>query len=129
MIDNKIDNIINITDPKPILKQIKSSLTTNPFIPNEQKIIELEEVEYSSNKIIEDQMIKNKKIHIFNQSLTDINKNISKSVIGFFDDLFLKQKNTPIHIHLQTILKKDERYTYIGILFIVIAIYIMFVTN
>jgi hypothetical protein len=118
--------IINIQNPTPILKQDKSAITTNPFIPNEQKIQELEILDRDANKIIEESYQKNA---FGNLSLTSINQNMSKSIIGFLDDLFVKPKEEKWIDYLPKILQKDKRYTYFGILFIIISFYMMIVRS
>lgn len=121
------NQISNIQNPIPILQQERSSIITNPFIPNEQKTLELETLDKEANKIMEDAWIKNKSNSIINLSLTDINRNISSSFIGLMDDLFKKPKDIPWKEYIVEIFNKDQRYTYIGILFILIAIYISFI--
>jgi len=114
-------------NPVPILQQEKSNITTNPFIPNEQKIKELEIIDKEANKIIEDAYNKNKTTSISNLSIKDIIINISDSVIGILDDLFVKPDNINWPNYISSILQKNQRYTYIGILFLIIAFYILLV--
>lgn len=121
------NQIINIQNPVPILQQERSSITTNPFIPNEQKTLELETLDKEANKIIEEAWVKSKSNSIKNLSLNDINQNVSSSFIGLIDDLFTKPKETPWKEYIVEIFNKDQRFTYIGILFILIAVYISFI--
>lgn len=114
-------------NPVPILQQEKSNITTNPFIPNEQKIKELEIIDKEANKIIEDAYNKNKTSSISNLSIKDIITNISDSVIGLLDDLFAKPENINWKDYLSSILQKNQRYTYLGILFLIIAFYMLLV--
>jgi len=118
-----------VSDSIPILQQEKSSITTNAFIPDNQKQLELSVVQREANDIILKQYNQNISSSIQNLSLSDINRNISKSCIGLLDDSF----NKPDHItwidYIQIIIKKDQRYTYIGFLFIFIAFYILLVSN
>jgi hypothetical protein len=114
-------------NPVPILQQEKSNITTNPFIPNEQKIKELEIIDKEANKIIEDAYNKNKTSSISNLSIKDIITNISDSVIGLLDDLFSKPENINWKDYLSSILQKNQRYTYLGILFLIIAFYMLLV--
>jgi hypothetical protein len=114
-------------NPVPILQQEKSNITTNPFIPNEQKIKELEIIDKKANKIIEDAYNKNKTTSISNLSIKDIIINISDSVIGILDDLFVKPENINWPNYISSILQKNQRYTYIGILFLIIAFYMLLV--
>jgi hypothetical protein len=110
----------NIVNPQPILQQDKSSMvTSNPLIPNEQKEREIIVTDSNSN------INTSNKTTVKNMSIQDINKKIGSSVIGFFDDLFLKPENVPWKEYLPTILQKDERYTYIGILCILIGFYLL----
>jgi len=120
-----VNEIVNITNPTPILQQERSQITTNPFIPNEQRTMELEQIDKAANLIIEEQYNKNKTSSIFNLSLRDINTNISSSFIGFFNDLFLKPADMPWRIYVPMILERDQRYTYIGVLCIFIAVYML----
>ena len=114
-------------NPVPILQQQKSNITTNPFIPNEQKIKELEIIDKKANKIIEDAYNTNKTTSISNLSIKDIIINISDSVIGLLDDLFVKPENIDWPNYISSILQKNQRYTYIGILFLIIAFYMLLV--
>jgi hypothetical protein len=120
-----VNQIANISNAIPILQQERSNITTNPFIPNEQRTMELEQIDKAANLIIEEQYNKNKTSSIFNLSLRDINTNISSSFIGFFNDLFLKPADMPWRIYVPMILERDQRYTYIGVLCIFIAVYML----
>jgi hypothetical protein len=122
------NQIINIQNPVPILQQERSSITTNPFIPNEQKEMELRMMDVEANKIIEEAYKKNKTTSISYLSIQDINKNISSSTIGVLDDLFKKPPHVPWSDYLLNIIQKDQRYTYIGVLLILIAIYMLIVS-
>jgi hypothetical protein len=119
--------IINLQNPQPILQQDRSNIVTNPFIPNVQKERELETINKEASDIIEKEYNKNKTSSILNQPIKDINKNIAGSVIGILDDLFNKPDDTDWTSYIQTILQKDQRYAYIGILFILIAVYSLIV--
>lgn len=120
-----VNQIANISNTVPILQQERSSITTNPFIPNEQKTIELQQIQKESNIIIEEQYNKNKTTSIFNLPIRTINDNISSSFIGFFNDLFVKPADMPWRIYIPMILERDQRYTYLGVLCIFIAIYML----
>jgi hypothetical protein len=122
-----LNQIANISNAVPILKQERSQITTNPFIPNSQKIKELEELDKDAAEIIETEYNKNKTTSIYNLSIKEINKNVSSSVIGLLDDLFKKPKDIPWRLYIQMIIQKDQRYTYIGVLFIIVAIYMLLV--
>jgi hypothetical protein len=122
-----VNQIANISNVRPILQQERSKITTNPFIPNEQKTIELQELDKQANDIIEEQYNKNQTTSISNLSIREITKNISSSSIGFFNDLFIKPSDTPWTEYLLKIFTKDQRHTYIGVLFILIALYMLIV--
>lgn len=122
-----LNQIANISNAIPILQQERSEITTNPFIPNTQKIRELEELDRDANQIIEAEYNKNKTTSVVNLSIREINKNVSSSVIALLDDLFKKPNDIPWRIYLPIIIQKDQRYTYIGILFIIVAIYMLMV--
>lgn len=87
-----------LTNPQPILQQTKSNITTNPFIIEQEKAI--------------------------NPTFTDINTGVSKSFIGFMDDLFNKPDNISWPNYLKIILAKDQRYTYLTVLLFFSVLYI-----
>jgi len=119
-------NIINIQNPEPILLQERSKITTNPFIPNEQREIELSMLDKRSNDIL---IKKNQQSKFTNLSIQQINANISKSVIELMDDLFMKPESESWIDYIKEIMQKDDRYSYIGILLILIAVYMIIVYN
>jgi hypothetical protein len=119
------NQIVNITNPIPILQQERSQITTNPFIPNEQQTFELEQLDTKANQIIEETYNKNKTNSIANLNLRDISKNISSSFIGILDDLFNKPEDIKWIDYIFFIFQKDQRYAYIGIVLIIIAYYMM----
>jgi hypothetical protein len=118
-----------IKNPEPILLQQKSKLTTNAFIPDAQKENELQDLQNNANKIMLEYYNKNTTSSIQNLSLSEINKNMANSVIGLMDDLLNKPNNVGWLSHIEICLKKDNRYTYIGIIFVIIAVYIILTTN
>lgn len=120
-----VNKIVNITNPIPILQQERSQITTNPFIPNEQQTLELQELDKRANEIIEESYNKNKTNSIANLNLRDISKNISSSFTGIFDDLFNKPEDTKWVDYLFLIFQKDQRYAYIGVVLLMIAFYMM----
>jgi hypothetical protein len=125
--DNNNDTNTNtntIQNPVNILQQERSKITTNPFIPNEQKIMELGIIDHESNEIIKKAYEKN---NIYNFSIKQINENISNSTIGFLDDLFIKPENNNWIEYLQIILLKEERYVYLGFLLIMFVIFMMLI--
>jgi hypothetical protein len=120
-----INNPINVSNPINILEQAKSKIITSPFIPNEQRMLELSTLDTEANLIIQKEYNKNKTSSISFLTLDDINKNMSSSVTGFLDDMFAKPEREQWTEYTSKILKKDQRYTYIGILLIIIAIMMM----
>lgn len=124
-----IKNTEVIKNPDPILLQQKSKITTNAFIPDKQKENELQDLQNNANKIMLEYYNKNTTSSIQNLNLSEINKNIANSVIGLMDDLLNKPNNTTWLSHIELSLKKDNRYTYIGIVFVIIAIYLILTTN
>jgi hypothetical protein len=127
MTSKNVDPIINISNPVSILQQQSSQIITNPFIPNDQKIKELEQLDKEASDIIEQEYNKNKTTSIANLSIKEINKNISLSCIGLLDDLFVKPNDISWSIYIPMIIQKDQRYAYIGVLFIIIAIFILLI--
>ena len=118
------NTIANIQNPVNILQQERSKITTNPFIPNEQKMMEFQTIDRESNEIIKKAYEKN---NIYNFSIKQINENISKSTIGFLDDLFIKPENNNWIEYIQIILLKEERYVYLGFLLIMFVVLVMFI--
>lgn len=97
--------IVPITNPIPILQQESSDITTNTLIPKETTIeIDLPTI---NNPI---------KIFYFTK--------ISSSLIDFFNDLFIKPDDIDWFTYLQKTTLKNDRYFYIGIFCIAIAIII-----
>ena len=115
--------------PSSIVSHQKSNIVTNAFIRDEQKQMEINSLENEVNDIIIKNYNDNITSSISNLSLSEINANISKSCIGILDDIFDKPKSTTWGEYIQIILKKDQRYTYIGFLLIFIAFYILLVSN
>ena len=103
--------IANISNPIPILQQESSEITTNTLIP---KISSIEVTVPPVNN-------QQGGISIF----TNINQKISSSFTGFLNDLFIKPNDISWINYLQIIIKKDQRYFYIGIFFIIISILIL----
>ena len=91
-------------NPKPILQQTKSDITTNPFI--------IETIDTES---------------ITNERHETISTSMSMSFIGLLDDLCNKPDNYNWYDYLRIIIVKDNRYTFIAILFFIIALYILLI--
>jgi hypothetical protein len=97
--------IVPISNPIPILQQESSNITTNTLIPKNTSIeIDLPQ---SNNPI---------KIEYFTK--------VSSSFIDFFNDLFIKPDDIDWITYLQKITLKNDRYYYIGIFCIAMAIII-----
>lgn len=91
-----------LSNPKPILQQTKSIITTNPFIiPTESKPDTI--------------------------TFKDINKGVSETFIGIFDDLFNKPTDANWDDYLKMIIAKDDRFKYLIVLLFFIALYILLI--
>lgn len=117
-------NIVNIQNPLPILQQPKSSIITNPLIPNEQKEIEYVTTDINENIKLNKEYEEKKQDGIKYQSFSTIHSKISESVLGVLTDLFDKPEDETIFMHIINIFTKDQRYAYIGLLMIIISIII-----
>ena len=115
-------------DTTPILQQQPSKITTNSFIPQDQKVKELQLIDEQANKLVEESYSQNKTSSIKFQSLDQINKNISASVIGIIDDFFQKPSDVYWNTYVIYIFQKEQRYAYIGILFLFISL-ILYIFN
>ena len=124
-----MSDIANLQNPFPILQQPRSNITTNPFIPNEQKQYELEVLEKNANEIVEKAYMQNKTSSISNLSVKTVIHNTANSFVGVLNDLFEKPKEVNFINHVLNILQKEQRYAYIGLIFIIIALYMEYVKN
>ena len=120
---NQVYTEIVNSNNKGILNQSKSKITTNSFIPKEQKEQELSEINIEANKIIEDSYNQRKTRSITNMSFEEVSKNISLSVTGIIDDSFNS------NMSFIEIIEKEQRYAFIGVLIIILCILYLFVTN
>lgn len=93
-----------LANPKPILQQTKSEITTNPFIK-----------ETGSDE------------PLTNPSFNKINENVSVTFIGILDDLFNKPDDESWNTYLPKILYKENRMNYIAVLVFFIALYILLI--
>lgn len=116
--------VANVMNPFPILQQPSSMITTNPFIPNKQKEMELEVIQQEANNIISQQYSEHITSSIKNLKLNQILDNISSSCIGLMDDLFAKPDEVEWRYYIIEITSRDQRYAYIGILFVFMALII-----
>ena len=99
--------IVNLHNPVPILQQKPNSITTNTLIPKNFQPISNHESQIQ-NKIIKD----------------SINTKISSDIIEFFNEFYTKPDDEPWSKYIIKISSKKNRFVYIGIFFISIAIYI-----
>lgn len=106
-----MNNIINIRNPTNILQQPKSAIITNPLIPNTHSNID---IEYINN-------------HKEKSAIQQLHSNIASSCIGLLDDLLQKPSSTTWNEYIIVVLKKDDRYNYIGILILVVAFFILLI--
>jgi hypothetical protein len=113
-----------VTNPQNILKSGKSNITTNPFIPKDQKDKEMidlnNEIEYMISKNINSKSL-------MNLSIRELNSNIANSVINVMDDMFNKPQDINWISYTIYIIQKEDRYTYLGLLFLFISIYMYLV--
>mgnify|MGYP006889568261 CR=1 FL=1 len=110
-----------------ILKQMRSDILTNGFIPKEQQEKEIKELTVVANDIVQE-AYKDHHKSIKNQTLEEIMTGVSDACIGLSRDLFLKPDNTTWLEYLSVILTKDSRYTYLGVMLIFIVLYIYIVS-
>jgi hypothetical protein len=113
---SNINMIVNLHNPVPILQQKPSSITTNTLIPKNFQQTN-DEVSIIINKNTEKDNGKS------------INQKISSDIIEFFNDFYEKPDNEKWLEYLIKISTKNNRLKYIGILFILIAIFIFFNKN
>lgn len=117
--------VVNVINPTPILQQNKSSIVTNPFIPNEQREFELSLLDEEANEIIEKQYENTQLSSIKNQSIQQIFRNIANSVTDILDDVFKpREESVSLSEHLLNTFTKNQRYAYIGVLLIILAVII-----
>lgn len=114
--------VVNITNPVPILQQNKSSIITNPFIPNEQKEFEIELLNKEASEILEKEYQEKQRDSIKNQTIEGIFKKMINSILGVLDDIFKKPEDINFFHHLLNILSKENRYAYIGVFLILMVI-------
>ena len=105
-----------IQNPINILQQEKSSITTNPFV--QPKLYTVQENLQDTPK----DTPKDKPPTFY-----DINKKLSTAIMGLIDDLFEKPDDIPWLKYIQMILDKDERYTYLTVLFIFTTLFIILI--
>ena len=134
--------IVNIHNPIPILQQKPSSITTNTLIPVNfqpqlQETQESQESQIQKSQIQksqESQIQKSQESQIQETQETqeyqvNINQQISSDFIEFFNNMFEKPNDTPWPKYIIDIISKKKRYTYIGLFFILIAIYMLIIRN
>lgn len=117
------DIVANIFNPVPVLQQYKSStLTTNPFIPNELKELEIETIQKEANNILQEE---SNKSTLQYTNLNEIGKKMSTSWIGLLDDFFVKPQDVSWTVYFPYIVSKNQRYAYIGLILVIIAVVII----
>lgn len=114
-----------ITNPIPVLQQNSSTIFPNPFVPVQQQQKEMEQIQAQANVIVEQAYASARTSSIRNLSLQQIARNIANSVVGFVDDMFKKPPTVPWPAHIQRMLEKEQRYAYIGIIFVAVAFYLL----
>lgn len=107
-----------IQNPINILQQEKSSITTNPFVQPRTYIIQ--DTSKDTPKDLKETPPKPPTFY-------DINQKLSTSIMGLIDDLFEKPDDIPWLKYIQMILDKDERYTYLTVLFIFTTLFIILI--
>lgn len=108
-----------IQNPINILQQEKSSITTNPFVQPRLYTVQ-ETLQETTKDTPKDTPPKPPTFY-------DINKKLSNSIMGLIDDLFEKPDDIPWLKYIQMILDKDERYTYLTVLFIFTTLFIILI--
>ena len=122
--DKNNNFIINITTPIPILQQNTSSINTNPFLINNNKINIIKSDIQTENYIENENKKETKEIYMTNLDIEYFFKDFATNIIDFLNDLVDKPNDESWISYLVYILNKNNRYTYIGILFIIIALMI-----
>lgn len=107
--DNRYLTLDKLTSPTPILQQSKSTIVTNPFITEDQKQKELADLQRQANAIFD------------NHSFV-LPKKMSSSFINVLDDILNKPQAVNWGQYLFQIITKDNRFFYLGILFLIIGI-------
>ncbi len=117
-----------LSNPTNILSQERSYITTNPFIPNEQKEKELSVLQDKAQSVVDDAWNSNNKSSIRNLTLDNILKNMAMAPINLFTDLFNKSENISWLDYIPLIIQRDQRYAYIGLLIIFITLFYILIT-
>ncbi|NBU33756.1 hypothetical protein EB118_02030 [bacterium] len=94
-------------ETRNILQQPKSYVISNVFLKGSQSQASSENGESKGP------------VHIFFKSFSD-------AILGFLGDLLNPQDGRNLVDHLSHIVQKDNRYFYIGILFVFIALFFVF---
>lgn len=103
--------IVNLHNPVPILQQKPSSITTNTLIPKNFQQIDQESLNF--------------KVQNTNNT-NSINQKISSDIIEFFNEFYTKPDDENWSNYIVKISSKKNRFIYVGIFFISIAIYIFY---
>jgi hypothetical protein len=131
---SNINMIVNIHNPIPILQQKPSSITTNTLIPVNfqpqlQETQESQESQIQKSQIQKSQESQIQETQESQEYQVNINQQISSDFIEFFNNMFEKPNDTPWPKYIIDIISKKKRYTYIGLFFILIAIYMLIIRN
>ena len=111
--------IVNINNPIPILQQKPSFITTNTLIPFKSQP-QIQESRLQESKLQESKL---------QESKLNIHQQISSDFIEFFNNMLEKPNDTPWSKYIIESISKKKRYTYIGLFFILIAIYMLILRN
>jgi hypothetical protein len=61
-------------------------------------------------------------LELKNKDANSFNKNMANRLSGLFVDMFNKPESLTIFEYFQIIIKKDDRYIYIGVLMVIIGV-------
>jgi len=121
---SNINMIVNINNPIPILQQKPSFITTNTLIPFKSQP-QIQESRLQESKLQESKLQESK----LQESKLNIHQEISSDFIEFFNNMLEKPNDTPWSKYIIESISKKKRYTYIGLFFILIAIYMLILRN
>jgi hypothetical protein len=127
------------TDESHIINPENEAL--NPFEPLFVKTVEEVALENVQNRTISDRTKRmtdeeNKKVKkeietnkVPKMTIQELIEDMSKSLLSLIDELYEKPDNESWSNYLQEILTKDRRMTYLGTLFVILSVFIMFINN
>jgi hypothetical protein len=123
MNDNSIESREYTRDSERILKQTRSDILTNGFIPKEQKDREIRQMEIVANNIVSD-AYRNHNLSLKEMTIGEIMTNMSDACVGISRDIYKKPEGISWGEYSSVIILKNGRYKYIGILIILVVVYI-----